>query len=89
MRLKHGERILQRVDKVMTPAQHVIVILLSFSDHPDADRIKLAVYQAYSLGQEFGIERAAELVDSYSPQGRRGIPLMIGAAERIRALRAL
>jgi hypothetical protein len=67
----------------MTPSMHLSAIILSFSGHADAEAIELALYRAFSLGHEFGIERAAEVVDRCNREGPYNA---IGAAKRIRAL---
>lgn len=70
----------------MTPAMHLGAIVLSFRDHPDYEAIKLALNHAYSLGHEFGIERAADVVGICN---RNGPYNAIDAASRIRALRVV
>ncbi len=70
----------------MTPSMHLSAIVLSFSGHPDAEAIKLALHRAYSLGHEFGVYRAAEVVDRCNREGPYNA---IGAAGRIRALRII
>lgn len=67
----------------MTPSMHLNAIVLSFSGHPDVEAIRLALEQAFSLGHEFGIERAAAVVDQCNREGPYNA---IGAAKRIRAL---
>jgi len=68
----------------MTPSMHLSALVLSFSDRPDADEIRLALNRAFSLGHEFGIERAADVVDQCNREGPYNA---IGAASRIRALK--
>ena len=70
----------------MTPSMHLNAIILSFSGHADAEAIKSALHRAYSLGHEFGIERAAEVVDHCNQEGPYNA---IGAASRIRALKVI
>ena len=67
----------------MTPSMHLNAIVLSFSGHPDVEAIRLALEQAFSLGHEFGIERAAAVVDQCNREGPYNA---IGAAKRICAL---
>lgn len=50
----------------MTPSMHMTATILSFTGHPDFERIKLALWHAYSLGHEFGRDRAADVADEYS-----------------------
>jgi len=68
----------------MTPSMHLSALVLSFSDRPDADEIRLALNRALSFGHEFGIERAADVVDQCNREGPYNA---IGAASRIRALK--
>ena len=70
----------------MTPSMHLSAICLSFSGHPDAQAINLALHRAYSLGHEFGVERAASVVDCCNREGPYNA---IGAASRIRALKVV
>lgn len=70
----------------MTPSMHLNGLILSFEGHPNKDEIKLALNRAFSLGHEFGIERAADLVDLCNREGPYNA---IGAAKRIRALRVV
>ena len=70
----------------MTPSMHLSALALSFSDHPDAQAIRFALDSAFSLGHEFGIERAADVVDQCNKEGPYNA---IGAAKRIRALRVV
>lgn len=70
----------------MTPSMHLNAVMLSFSGHADAEAINLAIRRAYSLGHEFGIERAAEVVDRCNREGPYNA---IGAASRIRALKVV
>jgi hypothetical protein len=65
---------------------HLTAIAMSFSDRPDAEAVRLALDTAFSLGHEFGIERAAEVVDQCNKEGPYNA---IGAASRIRALRVV
>jgi hypothetical protein len=50
---------------------------------PDAEAIYYDLEHAFSLGHEFGIERAADVVDQCNKEGPYNA---IGAASRIRAL---
>ena len=70
----------------MTPSMHLGALALSFRDHPDARAIRFALDSAFSLGHEFGIERAADVVDQCNKEGPYNA---IGAAKRIRALRVV
>ena len=70
----------------MTPSMHLGALALSFRDHPDAQAIRFALDSAFSLGHEFGIERAADVVDQCNKEGPYNA---IGAAKRIRALRVV
>ena len=70
----------------MTPAMHLNGLILSFSGHKDYEAISLALKSAYSLGHQFGIERAADLVDQCNREGPYNA---IGAATRIRTLRVV
>jgi len=67
----------------MTPSMHLSAIIASYCDHPDRERITLDLHRAMSLGHEFGIERAAEVVDRCNKEGPYNA---IGAASRIRNL---
>jgi hypothetical protein len=67
----------------MTPAMHLSAIKASYSHYPDAATISHDLERAFSLGHEFGLERAAELVDRCNREGPYNA---IGAASRIRAL---
>ena len=70
----------------MTPSMHLGALELSFSGHPDVDAIRSALQRAFSLGHEFGIERAAEVIDLCNREGPYNA---IGAAKRIRALQVI
>jgi hypothetical protein len=61
----------------MTPSMHLNAIVASFSSLPDAEAIKTALYRAYALGHEFGLERAGTYYNA------------IGAAKRIRTLKVV
>ena len=63
----------------MTPSMHLGALALSFRDHPDAQAIRFALDSAFSLGHEFGIERAADVVDQCNKEGPYNA---IGAAKR-------
>ena len=73
-------------EMLMSPSMHLNALVLSFSGHPDAVAIKYGLEQAFSLGHEFGIERAADVVDRCN---REGPYSAIGAARRIRALQVV
>jgi hypothetical protein len=62
---------------------HLSAIKASYADRPDYDVLCLHLDWAFSLGQEFGIERAAQVVDQCNTEGPYNA---IGAAKRIRAL---
>lgn len=62
---------------------HLSAIIASYCDHPDRERITLDLHRAMNLGHEFGIERAAEVVDQCNKEGPYSA---IGAASRIRKL---
>lgn len=67
----------------MTPSMHLSAIKTSYAHMPDAKAICLDLERAFSLGHEFGVERAADLVDQCNKEGPYNA---IGAATRIRAL---
>jgi hypothetical protein len=64
----------------MTPAMHLSAIKAAYPNQP---AIWYDLERAFSLGHEFGIERAAGLVDQCNKEGPYNA---IGAATRIRAL---
>ena len=70
----------------MTPSMHLSALALSFSAEPHAEAIRLALDRAFSLGHEFGLERAADEVDRCTREGPYNA---IGAAKRIRALKVV
>ena len=70
----------------MTPSMHLSAIKLAYKNHPDEDDICLSLERAFSLGHEFGIARAADVVDQCNKEGPYKA---IGAASRIRALRVV
>jgi hypothetical protein len=65
---------------------YLTALMLSFDGWPNADAIKNALRHAYSLGHEFGVERAACVVDECNSEGPYNA---IGVASRIRALRVV
>ena len=68
----------------MTPRMHLSAILASYAGHAESvETIRLDLERAYALGHEFGIERAAEVVDQCNREGPYNA---IAAASRIRAL---
>lgn len=68
----------------MTPAMHLSAIKAAYLHRLDVSEICYDLERAFSLGHEFGIERAAEVVDQCNKEGPYNA---IGAAKRIRALR--
>ena len=70
----------------MTPSMNLSATILSFSGHPDVETIKSALLHAFALGHEFGIERAAGVVDQCNHEGPYNA---IMAARRIRALQVV
>ena len=68
----------------MTPAMHLSAIKASYAGHADSvEMIHHDLERAFALGHEFGIERAAAVVDQCNKEGPYNA---IGAASRIRAL---
>ncbi len=67
----------------MTPSMHLSAIKAAYASEPGADAICYDLERAFSLGHEFGIERAADVVDQCNKEGPYNA---IGAASRIRAL---
>lgn len=67
----------------MTPAMHLSAIKASYAHMPNAQTIYHDLERAFALGHEFGIERAADVVDGCNKEGPYNA---IGAASRIRAL---
>lgn len=67
----------------MTPAMHLSALKAQYANHPEGEAIIFDLEAAFSLGHEFGIERAAEVVDECNKEGPYQA---IGAASRIRAL---
>jgi hypothetical protein len=67
----------------MTPAMHLHAIMASYAHNKLAQQIRYDLERAYALGQEFGIERAAQVVDHCNKEGPYNA---IGAATRIRSL---
>lgn len=68
----------------MTPAMHLSAIKATYAHQPDAKAIAFDMEQAFALGHEFGVARAADVVDQCN---REGPYTAIGAAARIRALK--
>ena len=62
---------------------HLSAIKASYAHMPDAQAIYHDLERAFSLGHEFGIERAADVVDQCNKEGPYNA---IGAASRIRGL---
>lgn len=67
----------------MTPSMHLSVIKASYAGSPDSAAICHDLDRAFSLGHEFGIERAAGVVDQCNKEGPYNA---VGAGSRIRAL---
>lgn len=67
----------------MTPSMHLSAIKAAYAHKQDAMAIQHDLERAFSLGHEFGIERAAEVVDQCNKEGPYNA---IGAASRIRKL---
>ena len=68
----------------MTPSMHLSAIKASYTgDMPSVQMIHHDLERAFALGHEFGIERAAAVVDQCNREGPYNA---IGAASRIRAL---
>ena len=65
----------------MTPSMHLHALM---GGYPNEPLVRHALEQAYALGHEFGLERAAEIVDRCNKEGHYNA---IGAAKRIRALK--
>ena len=65
----------------MTPSMRLSDIKMLYKEQPD---ICAALEKAFSLGHEFGIGRAAEVIDRCNREGPYNA---IGAAGQIRALR--
>jgi hypothetical protein len=67
----------------MTPAMHLSAIKASYAHKYGAAAICHDLERAFALGHEFGVERAAAVVDQCNREGPYNA---IGAASRIRAL---
>jgi len=67
----------------MTPSMHLSALKTAYAHLPDGEAICHDLERAFSLGHEFGIERAAGVVDQCNREGPYNA---IGAAQRIRAL---
>lgn len=70
----------------MTLSMHLSAIKAKYAHQPDAEAICYDLEAAFSLGHEFGIERAAAVVDQCNKEGPYNA---IGAASRIRALEVI
>ena len=70
-------------DEAMTPEMYLSAIKAAYANQPGTDAICYDLERAFSLGHEFGIERAASVVDQCNREGPYNA---IGAASRIRAL---
>ena len=68
----------------MTPAMHLTALKAAYANQPGGDAIIFDLERAFSLGHEFGVERAANVVDQCNREGPYNA---IGAASRIRALK--
>ena len=67
----------------MTPSMHLAAIKAVYAHKQHAVAIQYDLERAFSLGHEFGIERAADVVDQCNKEGPYNA---IGAASRIRKL---
>lgn len=67
----------------MTPSMRLSQIVQHYRRHPDRDQISRDLDEAFSLGHEFGLLRAADEIDHAN---RKGPYDAIGGAKRIRAL---
>lgn len=67
----------------MTPSMHLSAIKAAYASEPNGETISFDLERAFSLGHEFGIERAAAVVDQCNKEGPYNA---IGAASRIRKL---
>ena len=70
----------------MTPSMRLSDLIRHYLNHPDGKIIKADLDEAFSLGHEFGLERAADTVDQCNREGPYNA---IGAASRIRALKVV
>lgn len=70
----------------MTPSMHMSAIKAKYANQPGADAIIFDLERTFALGHEFGIERAADVVDQCNREGPYNA---VGAASRIRALRVV
>lgn len=68
----------------MTPSMHLSALKAGYAQQPDVEAICFDLERAFALGHEFGIARAADVVDQCNREGPYNA---IGAAERIRALK--
>lgn len=53
----------------MTPAMHLHAIIASYAGHKQSRQIRYDLERAHGLGQEFGTERAAQVVDHCNKEG--------------------
>jgi len=67
----------------MTPSMHMSAIKAKYAGQPGADAIIYDLECAFSLGHEFGVHRAADVIDQCNREGPYNA---IGAAARIRKL---
>jgi hypothetical protein len=67
----------------VTPSMHLSAMKASYAHRPDADAIVHDLERAFYLGHEFGIDRAAGVVDQCNREGPYN---GVGAASHIRAL---
>ena len=70
----------------MTPSMHLAALRAAYANQPGADAICFDLERAFALGHEFGIKRAADVVDQCNREGPYNA---IGAASRIRALKVV
>lgn len=68
----------------MTPSMHLSAIKAAYASNVDAETVHYDLERAFALGHEFGVERAAQVVDQCNKEGPYNA---IGAASRIRALK--
>jgi hypothetical protein len=70
----------------MTPSMHLSALKAGYTGQPDAKAICFDLERAFALGHEFGIARAADVVDQCNTEGPYNA---IGASGRIRALKVV
>lgn len=56
-----------------TPSMRVIALLREWKDHPEFEAIDRAIEEAFTLGHEFGLVRAADVVDQCNRDGHPAI----------------